>query len=79
MSTLLSTALRLAAAMQGRRVRNVVLPMPELRAGAGRRAAVDAPLNARPISILRPERDTAASVHDFVLEQFPASARRLAR
>ena len=79
MTTALAIALRKAAEMQGRRTRNVVLPLLAVHGGVGRRAAAEAPVTLRPISVLRPEQDTAQTVHEFVLEQFPAPARKLAR
>jgi hypothetical protein len=80
MTTLLSIALRRAAEMQGRRVRNVVIPAAEpVRPGVGRRAAADAPLNLRPISISRPAAETAQSLREGVLDCFTRPARRLAR
>lgn len=60
-------------------VRPVVLPREVVRHGVARRAAADAPLNVRPIVILAPVADTAQTVHDFALEQFPVQAQRLAR
>lgn len=57
----------------------VILVFPAVHAGVARRAAIAAPATARSISIVAPRPDTAQTVHEFSLEQFPPAARRLAR
>jgi len=80
MTTALALAFRRAAEMQARTSRSVVVPAAEpVHPGVARRHAVDAPLNVRPISILRPVPETAQDVHEECLLCFPAAARRLAR
>lgn len=76
MSTALANAYRKALEMQGRRVLNVVLPLPPVCNGIGRRSAVDAPLNVPPITILRPVPDDTQTVREFVRVEFLEASRK---
>ena len=60
--------------------RRVVLPRPEVvRKGIARRPAAVVPFSPRPVAILAPHAETPTEVHEFVLQQFPPAAQRLAR
>jgi hypothetical protein len=67
-----------AAFAAGPRVHNVRLASEPLRAGVNRRPAASAAVTLAPISVAAPRPQTDADVHEFVLQQFPPMARRLA-
>jgi len=68
------------AARRAQRTRPVALPAAEpVRQGLGRRPAKVVPFSPRPVTVLAPHPETPGELHEFVLEQFPPSARRLAR
>ena len=79
MTPALAHALRRAAELQQRHRRVPLAPAQPVRQGIARRAAEDVPYTPRPISVLRPVAEDAQQLREFVLEQFPLAAARLAR
>jgi hypothetical protein len=79
LSPALASALRRAAEEQARHRRVPLAPAQVVRKGIARRAADQVPFTQRPISILRPVPEDPIELREFVLQQFPPPARRLAR